>query len=205
MMDNLFADIQKVVPPRGTPRKVLYQGSPGLPIITLYEEVGEVAIVSNPPTTADPSQQAGGSRTGSSGKVPERARSSQARQKSTGPVRTGRGQSTVPRSSDRSRTPDQAQTTIRHQTSDREATPDRGKSQAHPATPTFWADCQMQEPAVTPPSRSTSARDLMTASDGQPSEHLAGSNPAPSLSIRRGTVFGTSGSKAPWAEETCDS
>ena len=68
MMNNLFADIQKVVPPGGTPRRVLYQKPPGSPTGTLYEEVGEVALVQNPPTTADPSQQGGGSQLGSSGK-----------------------------------------------------------------------------------------------------------------------------------------
>ena len=99
MMNNLFTDIQKVIPPGGTPRKVLYQGLPESPTRTLYEEVGKAAIVADPPTTAEPSQQVGGSRPGSSGKDPERARSPQVRRKSTGSVRTGRGQyrSLVPR------------------------------------------------------------------------------------------------------------
>jgi hypothetical protein len=70
MMNNLFAEIQKVVPPGGTPRKVLYQGPPGSPTRTLYEEVGEVALVQYPPTTEEPSQQGGSSRLGSSGKEP---------------------------------------------------------------------------------------------------------------------------------------
>ena len=204
MMNNLFADIQKVVPPGGTPRRVLYQGPPGSPTGTLYEEVGEVAIVQNLPATADPSQQAGGSQPGSSGRVPERIRSSQARRKSTGSVRTRRGQSPVPKTSDRSRTPYGARTPLRRQTPDREATPDRGMSQAHPATPTFPADCQMQEPLATPPPRSASARDPNTASGGQHSEHPAGSNPAPGPSIRRGTISGTPGSRTPRAEETGD-
>jgi hypothetical protein len=68
MMNNLFTEIQKVVPPGGTPRRVLYQGPPGSPIGTLYEEVGEVAFVQNPPTAVEPNQQGGGSRPGSSGK-----------------------------------------------------------------------------------------------------------------------------------------
>ena len=68
MMNNLFADFQKVVSPSGTPRRVLYQGLPGSPTGTLYEDIGEVAIVLNPPATADPSQQAGGSQPGSSGR-----------------------------------------------------------------------------------------------------------------------------------------
>ena len=37
MMNNLFADIQEIIPPGGTPRRVLYQGPPGSPIGTLYE------------------------------------------------------------------------------------------------------------------------------------------------------------------------
>ena len=31
LMNNLFEDIQRVVPPDGTPRRVLYQGPPGSP------------------------------------------------------------------------------------------------------------------------------------------------------------------------------
>jgi hypothetical protein len=38
---NLFAEIQKVIPPAGTPRRVLYQGSSGSPSGTLYEVVGK--------------------------------------------------------------------------------------------------------------------------------------------------------------------
>jgi hypothetical protein len=34
---NLFAEIQKIIPPARTPRRVLYQGSPGSPSGTLYE------------------------------------------------------------------------------------------------------------------------------------------------------------------------
>jgi hypothetical protein len=205
MMNNLFTEIQKVVPPGGTLRRVLYQGPPGSPTGTLYEEVGEVALVQNPPTTVEPTQQGGGSRPRSSGKDPERTRSSGARRKSTGSARTGRGQSPAPRSSDRSRTPDRARTPIQHQTPDREATQDKGKSHAHPATPTFLADCPMLELLPTPPSRTTSAWDPRIASGGQHSEHPVGSNPALSPSIRRSTLSGTPGSRTPQAEETGDS
>ena len=118
MMNNLFADIQKVVPPSGTPIRVLYQGPPGSPTGTLYEGVGEVAVVQNPPTAVDPNQQGDGSRPGSSGKALERTRSSQVKRTSTGSVRTGRGQSPVRRTSDRSRTPDMARTPIRSRTPD---------------------------------------------------------------------------------------
>jgi hypothetical protein len=51
-MKDLLAEIQKVIPPSGTPRRVLYPGPPGSPTGTLYEVVGEVAMVQNPPTTA---------------------------------------------------------------------------------------------------------------------------------------------------------
>jgi hypothetical protein len=210
MMNNLFAEIQKVVPPGGTPRRVLYQGPPGSPTGTLFEEVGEVALVQNPPTAAEPSQQGGGSRPGSSGKDPEMTRSIQTRRKSTGSARTGsartgRGQSPAPRTSDQSRTPDRARTPIRHQTPDREATRDKGKSHAHPATPTFPVDCPMLEPLPTPPSRTTSARDPRISSGGQHSEQPTGINPAPSPGIRRSLVSGTPGSRTPRAEETGDS
>ena len=131
MMNNMFVDIQKVVPPSGTPRRVLYQGPPGSPTGTLYEAMGEVAVVQNPPTAVEPSQQGDGSRPGSSGKAPERTRSSQVKRKSTGSVRTGRGQSPVRRTSDQSRTPDRARTPIRRRTQEREATPGKGKSHAH--------------------------------------------------------------------------
>jgi hypothetical protein len=205
MMNNLFAEIQKVVPPSGTPRRVLYQGLPGSPTGTLYEVVGEVALVQDPPTTADPSQQGDGSRPGSSGKTPERTRSSQARRKSTGSVRTGRSQLHVPRTSDRSRTPDRARTPIRRQTPDREATPYRGKSHAHQACPTFPSDCQILEPLPTPPSRTTSVRDPRTALGRQHSEHLAGSDLGPISSMRRSAISRTPGSRTPRAEETGDS
>ena len=90
MMNNLFADIQKILPPGGNHRRVLYQGSPGLPTGTLYEEVGKVAIVADPPVAAESNQQAGGSRPGSLRKDPKRPRSFGARRKSIGSVRTRR-------------------------------------------------------------------------------------------------------------------
>ena len=205
MMNNLFAEIQKVVPPGKIPRRVLYQGPPGSPTKTLYKEVRKVALVQNPPAIVGPSQQGGGSVPGNSGKPPKKTRSLQARWKSVGSVRTGRRQSPVPMTSDRSRTPDRAWTPIMRQTPDREATPDRGKSHAHPATLTFPADCQMLEALPTPPSRTTSAKDPQIASGGQHSEHPARSDPAPIPSIRRSAVCGTPGSQTPRAEETNDS
>jgi hypothetical protein len=67
---NLFAEIQKIIPPTGIPRRVLYQGSPGSPSGTLYEVVGEVTVLQDPPAEAEPSQQRENSRSGSSGKDP---------------------------------------------------------------------------------------------------------------------------------------
>ena len=45
MMKDLLVEFQKVVPPSGTPRWVLYPGPPGSPTGTLYEVVGEIALV----------------------------------------------------------------------------------------------------------------------------------------------------------------
>ena len=44
-MKDLLAEIQKVVPPGGTPRRVLYPGPLGSPTGILYEVVGKVALV----------------------------------------------------------------------------------------------------------------------------------------------------------------
>ena len=162
-MNNLFADIQKVIPRSGTPRRVLYQGPPGSPTETLYEEIGEVAIVVNPPTTAEPSQQIGGSKPGSSGKSAFFTSPAEKFWVCKDRTRAGFGPQVlglIPQSGP-------GQDTPRHQTSDREATPDRGKTKVHSATPTFPADYQMQEPAATPPTRSSSARDPRTTSGGQ--------------------------------------
>jgi hypothetical protein len=66
---NLFAEIQKIIPPAGTLCRVLYQGSPGLPSGTLYEVVGEVTVLQEP-ADAEPSQQRDDLRPGSSGRDP---------------------------------------------------------------------------------------------------------------------------------------
>jgi hypothetical protein len=139
---NLFAEIQKIIPPTGTPHRVLYQGSSGSPSGTFYEVVGEVTVLQDPPAKAEPSQQREDSRPGSSGRDPEKTRSSGARRKSTGSAvaesaRSGRGQSSAPRDSDRSRTPDRARSPIRHQTPDPEASRDKGKTHALSTPPPF--------------------------------------------------------------------
>ena len=104
-MKALLAEIQKVVPPGHTPMRVLYQGAPGSPTRTMYEVVGEVPLVQNPPTVARTSQQEGGTRPSSSGRDPSGTRSG-VRRKSTGSVRTGRDQSPIQRTSDQCGTPD---------------------------------------------------------------------------------------------------
>ena len=149
LMNKLLKDIQRVVPPSGTPRKVLYQGPPGSPTGTLYEAVGEVAVVHNPPMAVESGE---GSRPWSSGKTPERTRSSQARGKSTGSDRFGRCQSPVRRTSDWSRTLDRFQTPITRQTPERETTSGKGKSQAHQSSPSSPPECLMLEAASTPTS-----------------------------------------------------
>jgi hypothetical protein len=204
MMNNLFAEIQKVIPPGGTPRRVLYLGPPGSPTGNFYE-VGEVALVQNPPTAAKPSQQGGDSRPGSSGNDLERTRSSGAKRKSTGSARSGRGQSPAPRTSDWSKTPDRARTPIRHQTPDRKVTRDKGKTHALSTTPTFPGDHPMPEPLPTPPSRTTSAREPRISSGGRHSGQPAGKSPTPSPGIQKSVVSGTPGSWTPRAEETGDS
>ena len=44
-MKDLLKEIQKLLPPSGTPRRMLYPGTPGSPTGTLYEVIGEVEIV----------------------------------------------------------------------------------------------------------------------------------------------------------------
>jgi general stress protein YciG len=168
-----------------------------------------VTVVQDPPAAAEPSQQGGDSRPGSSGKDPERTRSSGARRKSTGSAMTGsarseRGQSPAPRTSDRSRTLDKARSPIRHQTSDPEASRDKGKTHALSTTPTFPADHPMPEPLLTLPSRTTSTWEPRVSSVGRHSELPAGKSPTPSPGIRKSVVSGTPGSRTPRAEETCD-
>ena len=160
--------------------------------------------MADPPAAAEPSQQAGGSRLGSSGRDPERARSSRARRKSIRSMRTGRGQSLAPGPPTDSHS-GSGKDTNPTQAMDWEDTPDKGKSQANPTTPTLPMNYPMEEPAATPSSRSASARDPKTAFGGQHSQQPARSNLAASPSIRRGTISGTPGSRAPPAKEIGDS
>ena len=67
LMNGLFEDVQKLLLPGGTPKRVLYQAPPGSPSGTMYEAVGEVVVAHNPPTAVEPGE---GSRPGSTGKTP---------------------------------------------------------------------------------------------------------------------------------------
>ena len=148
--------------------------------------MGEVPLVQNPPTVAGTSQQGGGTRPSSSGKDPSRTRSG-VRRKSTGSVRTGRDQSPVRRTSDRSRTPYQARTPIRSPTPVPRGTPTR-------APPTSPVDGLKASSTPQPPSRAASIRDPgSTPSSGRrdPVQHL-GDDQSPPRSVRMGTpVVGT--------------
>ena len=111
MMKDLLAGIQKVVRLSGTPRRVRYQGPLGSPTKTLYKVVGEVALVRNLWLQGPASREAAlGLPVPKRSEAPERTRSSQVRRKHTGSIRSGRGQSHVPRTSDWSWTPDGART-----------------------------------------------------------------------------------------------
>jgi hypothetical protein len=44
-MKDLLAEIQKIMPPRGTPMRILDPGPPGSPIAILYEAIAKVEIV----------------------------------------------------------------------------------------------------------------------------------------------------------------
>ena len=70
MMKDILAEIQRIILPNGTPRRVLYPSQPGSRTGTLYEVVGKVALVPNPPAEAGPNQQGGTSQPTSFGRAP---------------------------------------------------------------------------------------------------------------------------------------
>ena len=101
-MKDLLKEIQKLLPPSGTPKRVLYPGPPGSPTGTLYEVIGQVELVSASQVGAGSNQPAGTFKPPKSGRfldqentpVPERTRSSQVRRNSTEWLaKFGRGQS----------------------------------------------------------------------------------------------------------------
>ena len=195
-MKDLRAEIQKVFPPGRTPRRVLYQGAPGSPTGTMYEVVGEVPLVQKPPTMVGFSQQEGGTGPSSFGMAPSETHSVGVRRKSTGSVRTGRDQSPVRRTSDRSRTPDPA------------PSPNRGRGTPTRAPPTSPADGLKTSSTPQPLSKAVSSRDpWATLSSGRrdPVQHL-GDDQSPPRSVRMGnTVSGTPRSGTPRVEGAGDS
>ena len=71
-MKRLLAEIHKVVPLSGTPKRVLYPGPPGSPTGTMYKVVGEVALVQTSPVGARPCQLGRTSHPTSSGRASDR-------------------------------------------------------------------------------------------------------------------------------------
>ena len=192
-MKDLLKEIQKLLPPSGTPRRVLYPGPLGSPTCTLYEVIGEIELVPASQAGVGPSQPAGTSQPPESGRfsdrekshVPEWTRSSQVRRKSTEQsTRSRRGQSPNPnrgRTSDHSRTPERARTPAMMRT------PDRGKAPMSQASPAPAPDCVIMEHWAPPPSHAISARDPRTTSVscGRNRDRTTGSDPSPVQSSRK--------------------
>ena len=204
-ISDMFEEIQRLIPPSGTPRRVLYQGLPGSPTKTLYEAVGEVAVVHKPPTVVEPGE---GSRPGSFGRALERTRSSQARRKSTGSERSRRGQSPVRRIPDRSLTPERSRTPVQIHTPERETDSGKRNSRARTSSP---PDCMMLEAAPTTSkavlstSRAASRQESEPHTCSCPPDPPVGIDPTQTPTSRRNPVSGAAGDWTPRAESTGDS
>ena len=61
-MKDLLKEIQKLLPPRGPPRRMTDRGLPRSPMAGIYEVIGEVELILTAQATAGPSQAAGTSR-----------------------------------------------------------------------------------------------------------------------------------------------
>ena len=192
-MKDLLKEIQKLLPPSGTPRRVLYPGPPGSPSSTLYEVIGEVELVPTSLAGAGRSQPAGTSKPTKSRRnpdrektpVPERTRLSQVRRKSTErSARSGRGQSP---NLDRGRTSKRSRTPERARTPEKMKSPDRGKAPMSQVSPTRALDCMIVEQSAPPPSHAMSAKDPRTTSVscGRNKERSTGSDPSPGQSSRK--------------------
>lgn len=75
-MKDLLKEIQKFLPPCGTPRRMKDPGMSRSPTATLYGVICEVELVPTSQAIAGPSQAVGASRQQESGRVPERAKDS---------------------------------------------------------------------------------------------------------------------------------
>ena len=93
------------------------------------------------PTVVEPGE---GSKPGSTGREPERTRSSPPRRKTTGSERSRQGQSPARRSPNRSHTPDCSRTPVRRHSPKWETTSGKGKARAHQSSP---SECLMLEAA----------------------------------------------------------
>ena len=162
-----------------------------------------------PPTAVELGE---GSRPGSFGRAPERTCSSQARRKSIGSERSGRGQLPVRQTPDRSRTLDRSRTPVRRHTPERETDSGKGKSRARESSP---PDCMMLEAAPTTskaaPSTSRATSRASSRQESEPHECSCapepptGIDPAQTPTSRRNPVSGTLGDRTPRAEGTGDS
>ena len=198
LMNGLFEDVHKLLPPGGTPRRVFYQAPPGSPSGTLYEAVGEVAVVHNPPIVVEPETSA---RFGSTGKTSEMIRSSQPRRKNTGSDRSRRGQSPVRRTIDRSRTTDRSRTPVRRWSPEQETTFGKGKSRAHQSSP---PECMIMEGAPNTSMAVSTREPELPARSGLP-EPPTRSHPVKTLTSKQNPASQGQGGGTPRAEETRDS
>ena len=61
LMKDLLKEIQKLLPPRGTPRRMIDPGMPGSPTATLYEVIGGVELIPTSYAIVGPNQAPGAS------------------------------------------------------------------------------------------------------------------------------------------------
>ena len=70
-MKDLLKEIQKILPPSATPRRMLYPGLFGSPTGTLYEVIGEVELRPASQIAVGPNQPAKTSQPAESGRLPD--------------------------------------------------------------------------------------------------------------------------------------
>ena len=119
-MKDLLKEIEKLLPPQGTPQRILDPGVSGSPTAAIYEVVGEVELIPTSQTMAGPGQVAGTSRQKEPARDPERTRSTPRRKWTEPLARLKRVQSPI---AERARTPKRAKTSKRTKTLDRGRAP----------------------------------------------------------------------------------